>query len=490
MTNGIGRKLKIAVIGAGASGVMAVIRLREIGQDDVRIFEKASDMGGTWRDNRYPGVACDVPSHLYRLSFEPNPDWTHVYSPGKEIWAYLRDVFNRHGIGDRIVYDAEVMKADFVDGRWLLETKAGNFGPFDVVITAMGILRYPLYPKIEGLESFAGITMHSARWDEGLELAGKRVGLIGCGSTGVQMATAMASKVGHLSLFQRTPQWILASSNVEISEEEKESYRRNPELMQQRYDYLAGEFNSRYAAAVVGDNPEAYERMVQACEQNLENNVRDPELREKLRPDYKVGCRRLVISDGFYDAVQRPNVELVTEAIERIEPQGIRTADGRLHEIDILALATGYDAHAGLAPMQVTGKDGLTLDEAWSEAQHAYLGVCVPEFPNFFMIGGPSSPIGNFSFLMTAETQMGYILGLVKHIAAAPGVEIHPRVETMDKLYQDIAERMPRTIWATGCKSWYMDKNGQIALWPWSYERFENVLREPDLEEFHVSAGH
>lgn len=481
------RKLKIAVIGAGASGIMAVIKLREHGHNDIQLFEKASDMGGTWRDNRYPGIACDVPSHLYRLSFEPNSEWSQVYSPGTEIWDYLRDVYERHAIGNHVLFNAEVTAARFFDSQWVLDTKAGKFGPFDVVISAMGILRYPLYPQIPGLDQFAGRTMHSAHWDNELVLATKRVGLIGSGSTGTQITSAIAPIVGHLSLFQRTAQWIMPSLNAPISEEERESYRRDPELMRQRYEYLAAEFNSRFAAAVAGLNPKAYARMARLCEENLELSVTDPDLREKLRPNYKVGCRRLVISDNFYQAVQQTNVDLVTTAIDHIEPAGVVTADRHLHELDVLVLATGYDAHAGLSPMRVTGKDGVDLDATWQERATAYLGVGIPEFPNFFMIGGPSSPIGNFSFLMTAETQMGYILGLIDLLSQGDIKELSPTHAAVKKLYEAIAGQMPKTIWASGCQSWYMDKNGLISAWPWSYEHFAEVLRQPDLADFVAS---
>ncbi|MGC4250946.1 MAG: NAD(P)/FAD-dependent oxidoreductase [Sphingobium sp.] len=483
------RKLKIAVIGTGASGILAVIKLRELGQNDIRVFEKASDMGGTWRDNRYPGIACDVPSHLYRFSFEPNAEWTRTCASGPEIWNYLRDVYERHDIGRHVIFDAEVMKATYGEGCWTLETRAGTFGPFDVVITAMGILRYPLYPQIEGLSDFAGPALHSARWDPAVELDGKRVGVIGCGSTGTQIIPAIIDRVQQLELFQRTPQWIMPLPNPPISEEDKELFRADPQLMQQRYEVLAHEFNSKFAAAVVGQNDRAYARMVERCQANLENSIADPALREKLRPDYKVGCRRLVMSDGFYDAIQKPNAAVVTEGIERIEPGGVRTGDGHLHELDVLILATGYDAHAGLSPMKVTGKDGLDLEEAWQDGARAYLGVTVPGFPNWFMIGGPNSPIGNFSFIMTAETQMNYIAGLVEMIASGQADAVMPKGAAMESFYEAVNAQMAKTIWATGCRNWYMNKKGEIASWPWTFEHFQNMMAHPQPEDFDLLAG-
>lgn len=481
------RRLKIAIIGAGASGILAAIKLREIGQDDIRIFEKASDMGGTWRDNRYPGIACDVPSHLYRYSFEANPEWSRVCASGDEIWAYLRDVYERYEIARHVAFGAEVTKAVFHDGKWELETERGAAGSYDVVVTAMGILRYPLYPDIAGLADFSGPAVHSARWDPQIDLKGKRVGIIGCGSTGTQIIPAIADKVRSLTLFQRTPQWILRLPNTPIAEEDKAIFRRSPEAMQQRYDLLALEFNSKFAAAVVGENERAYARMVERCEEHLESSVKDPELRAKLRPDYKVGCRRLILSDGFYEAIQRPNARLVTETISRAEPRGIRTADGELHELDLLILATGYDAHAGMSPMAIIGENGVSMEEAWADGGRAYLGVAAPGFPNWFMIGGPNSPIGNFSFIMTAETQMGYIAQLIERIASGEAPLLAPKPKVVDDFYASIASQMGNTIWASGCRNWYMNKQGEIASWPWTFERFRMMLTAPDLEDFVIS---
>jgi cation diffusion facilitator CzcD-associated flavoprotein CzcO len=480
------RKLKIAVIGAGAAGIMAVVKLREIGQTDVCVYERASDIGGTWRDNRYPGIACDVPSHLYRYSFAPNAEWSRSFAPGKEILAYLRSVYEQAGVGRHVTFNAEVTDATYSRGKWTLETTSGTKGPFDVVITAMGILRFPVYPDIPGLSTFAGLAVHSARWGDATDLRGKRVGIIGSGSTATQIASAIVGEVGRLSMFQRTAQWILPVANSPIAEEEREEFRRNPALMQARYEQLAQEFNGKFAAATVGENPRFYAHMTKLCEEHLVTAVGDPVLREKLRPNYKVGCKRIVMSDSFYEAVQRPNAELVTEKITSVEPAGVRTSDGRLHELDVLVLATGYEAHATLAPMRVSGKDGCTIAEAWKDAEEAYLGVSVPGFPNFFMIGGPGSPIGNFSFLMTAENQCAYAMNMISFLASGHATALSPKTEAMRQFNKAVQERMPSTIWVSGCKNWYMDKNGNIALWPWSWEHFEKTMRKPNLDHFEI----
>jgi cation diffusion facilitator CzcD-associated flavoprotein CzcO len=479
-----GKKLKIGVIGAGASGIMSVIKLREMGQTDVQVFEKAADIGGTWRDNRYPGIACDVPSHLYRFSFAPNPDWTRVCASGEEILCYLRRVYDERDVGRHVTFNAEVTEAHYLKGSWTLKTTVGTYGPFDAVITAMGILRFPTMPDIAGVASFEGIMFHTGRWRDDVSLEGKRVGIIGTGSTATQIVSAIVDKVGKLSLFQRTPQWIMRLPNTEIPLEERERFRRDPELLEQRYQELGHEFNSKFAAAVVGQNPRVYEHMEQMCRENLETSVTDPVLREKLRPNYKVGCKRLVMSDTFYTAIQHANAELVTDRIECVEAAGIRTVEGRLHEIDVLILATGYDAHSTLFPMKVTGRHGLTIEEAWKHANEAYLGVTIPGFPNFFMIGGPNSPIGNFSFLMTAERQCEYAISMIQFLAMNPVTAVSPKLEAMRDFNESVQAQMSETVWASGCKSWYMDRNGNIASWPWTYEHFEQLMNHPDLAHF------
>jgi cation diffusion facilitator CzcD-associated flavoprotein CzcO len=478
------KNLRVAIIGAGASGIMSMIKMREAGIEDVTIFEKANDLGGTWRDNRYPGLTCDVPSHLYRYTFEANPDWSYVCSPGAEILAYFRAVAHKYGVVERIKYAHEVIKAEFQDSRWLLETSQGNQGAFDVVLVAAGVLHHPAYPDIKGLQSFAGRSFHTARWDDSCSLEGQRVGIIGTGSTATQIVSAIVGQVAKLSLFQRTAQWIMPLPNPPISEEKKAQYRADPARLQSKYQQLAFDFNSNFAAAVVGANPAVYEAMAQACLENLENSIIDPVLREQLRPDYKVGCKRLIMSDGFYRAIAQPNAELVTQRIEQVEPDGVRTADGRLHPLDVLVLATGFDTHQFIRPMKVIGRDGISLDQIWANGNQGYRGVTVPGLPNWFMIGGPNSPIGNFSWLMTAEHQFNYAMKLIDELRLGHCTAIAPKPAAARAFNEAIKAKMPDTVWASGCSSWYIDKNGQVASWPWTYEKFQADMQAPILEDF------
>ena len=487
------RDLRIAIIGAGASGLMALIKLRQAGHHNIVVFEKADSLGGTWRDNRYPGLCCDVPSLAYRFSFAPNPNWAYTYAPGAEILAYLQAVADQYGVAPFIQYGHEVIGAQFQPGQrggqWAIETSQGPQGRFDAVLTAAGVLHHPVYPDIDGLDDFAGVCFHSSRWPENLSLGGKRVAVIGTGSTATQLVTAIVSQVAHLSLFQRTAQWILPVPNPPIAEEQKAQYRAEPTLLDDAFDRINDELCNKFAAAIVGNNPHTYATIVRNCEQHLQSKVREPDLRRKLTPNYKVGCKRLVVSDGFYDAIQQPNAALVVETIERIEANGIRTIDGRLHELDVLVLATGFNTHQFFRPMNVTGENGISLEQAWAQKNEAYLSVTVPHFPNWFMIGGPNSPIGNFSWMLTAECQLGYAMKLIDLLHAKSVRQIAPTVGATMAFNDAIMKKIPDTIWATGCRSWYIDKTGNVASWPWSYEKFRTDLSGPNLAHFEIDYG-
>jgi cation diffusion facilitator CzcD-associated flavoprotein CzcO len=481
------KSIRVAVIGAGASGIATAVKLRDAGIEDIVIFEKTTELGGTWRDNRYPGLTCDVPSHLYRFSFAPNPEWSHRYSPGAEIQRYMKSVADDFDVRKLIRFSSEVTGAAYADGQWRIETTNGDQGLFDVVITAVGVLHHPAYPDIEGLRDFKGPAFHTARWDESVDLKGKRVGIIGNGSTATQILPAIVEDAAKVSLFMRTPQWIMPQANPPIPEERKAQYRADPVAMAERFRYLAGVFNGTFCAAVAGDNPEAYADMATACADNLNDSVTDPVLKTRLTPDYKVGCKRLIVSDLFYPAIQRTNAELVTDAIQRIEPGGIRTVDRRLHELDVLVLATGFNPHQFFKPMNVTGEGGRSLDEVWSKANIAYRGISVPGFPNWFMLGGPNSPIGNFSFLMTVEHQLNYVLQLVALIQTGQARAVAAKMEPTRAYNAALKAKMDGSIWASGCRSWYIDKNGNVASYPWSYETFERDMSAPVLEDFELA---
>jgi cation diffusion facilitator CzcD-associated flavoprotein CzcO len=475
--------LRFAIVGAGMAGILGAIKLTEAGLTDFTIYEKGDRYGGTWRENSYPGLACDVPSHLYSYSFAPNPNWSHQFSPGPEIREYFEKVAAEHDLERRTRFGDEVTSCTFVDGRWQIDTAAGHHDEVDVVIAATGVLHKPKYPDIDGIGDFEGACFHSARWDHDVSIDGKRVGVIGTGSTAVQIVGAVVDRVGHLDLFQRTAQWVLPQTNPEFTAEEHAAYEDDPELLHQLHDSLSQAFGVFANAVIDSDSPEIH-WIESACLANLEDNVADGELKERLRPTYRAACKRLIISPNFYEAIQAPNAELVTEGIERVEAKGIRTKDGVLHELDVLVLATGFHADAFMRPMQVTGRDGLTLDEAWAARPEAYLSISIPGFPNFFMLNGPNGPVGNFSLIEVAELQFAYVMQLVDRLRSGECREISASAPATEAFEASRVEAAQKTVWVTGCMSWYLDDRGVPATWPWPFDRFRAEMRAPDLAAF------
>ena len=484
------RQLKIVVIGAGMAGILAGIKLAEEGREDFVIYEKADRVGGTWRENTYPGLTCDVPSHHYTYSFERNPDWTRHLPPGAEIQAYFERTCEKYDINRYIRFGEELEQALFVDGRWQLRMKSGLQDSADVVIAATGVLHHPNMPHIEGMEDFGGDLFHSSRWDHGIELEGKRIGIIGNGSTGVQIVAALAGRVRHISHFQRTAQWIMPVKNGYFSEEDRARFRADPDALAEAMDtstYQAGV--EGYSQVITGKNGDGARYFNDSCRDNLQNNVHDPELLEKLRPDHAPLCKRLVFSPDYYEAIQRPGAALVTEPIERIEQGGIRTADGVLHALDLIVFATGFHADAFMRPMQVVGRDGVSLDEFWALRPRAYLAISMPDFPNFFMLNGPNGPVGNFSLIDIAEHQWKYISQLIDRLEQGDCQELTPEQAVFESFEQERIAAARTTIWYTGgCKSWYLDAQGIPASWPWSFSRFVQEMSKPDWDAFGLEA--
>lgn len=472
---------RVAIIGAGASGLCMAAKLLRAGIRNFVVCEKAASLGGTWRDNTYPGLTCDLPSHLYQFSFAMNPAWSHRYSPGTEIRAYLNQVADSLDLRRFISFDTEVTRARHEGGRWHITTSRGTIEA-DFLVSATGILHRPRVPDIPGLGSFAGPAFHSSRWDESLRTTGRRVAVIGNGSSGAQITAALAGTAERLLLFQRTAQWILPAFNHRYSRLSRYLRAKLPLLNRISYRAWFLLMNASLGQAFV--KPGWQRRMVGwVCRKHL-GTVRDPDLRAKLTPPYQPLCKRIVFSRGFYRAVQRSDVDLITEPIDHIEPRGLVTSDGRLHEADVLVLATGFDARAYLRPIEVIGPDGGTLEDLWRDGARAWRTIAIPGFPNLFMLQGPHSPFGNNSFIAVAESQADYISRWIRRYREAGGRPAAPSKKAYEQYNAELREVLPHTIWASGCASWYVGPDGLPEVWPWSSKAHTRMLAPLRADEF------
>lgn len=459
--------------------------LRNAGVTDFTLYEKADGVGGTWWHNRYPGLTCDVPSRFYQFSFDLNPEWSHLFAEGREIRDYAAEVVRRERLAPWLCLNTEITQARWEDGRWSLRCADGTTDVADVLVCATGILHRPFVPDIVGLDSFAGKVFHSSQWDETAETAGRRVAVIGTGSTGVQITGALAGVASRLTVFQRSRHWVLSVPNPAYTDRGKRLLRRFPFLRRLSYHgYRASMFDFLAQAPVL---PGARRRIAQALVRAGYVKIRDPKLRADVTPDYPPLCKRLIVSPHWFKAIQRPDVEVVTEGIDRIEPEGIRDQSGRLHKLDVIALATGFRAQAFMRPMDITGRDGLTLEEAWANGPRAYRTVAIPGFPNLFTLQGPHSPAGNYSLISLSETQIAFVMQWIQRIRSGQITTVAPTPQATDAYYKALRAQVPETVWSEGCRSWYHDADGSVALWPWTAKHFREMLAAPVAEHFETT---
>jgi cation diffusion facilitator CzcD-associated flavoprotein CzcO len=451
----------IAIIGAGFGGIGAAIRLLQSGIDSFTIFERAAEIGGTWRDNTYPGVACDVPSHVYSLSFEPDARWTRAFAEGPEIQAYLLRLVEKWGLRSRLRLGTEIREARFdeTSGAWTLTTGAGENVTARVVISAVGGLVDPAWPDIKGLASFRGELFHTARWRHDCDLTGRRVGVVGTGASAVQVVPAIAPKVAKLAVFQRTPAWVMPKHDRVYSARTRDFLARHPAALRaSRFlQYAASEL---FGPMVFLDAPRLSAVAEKASLRHLERSVADPALREKLTPHFQFGCKRILISDDYWSTFERPNVELVTDPIEEIHAEGIRTRDGSDRELDAIVLATGFALGLASAPFAVTGRGGRTLDEAWAKGAEAYKGLAIAGFPNWFVLMGPNTGPGHTSVLVFTEAQIEHALKAIRAIRDENLRFVDVRPDVQERYNRGIRKRMKHMVWSSGCHSWYLSPDG------------------------------
>ena len=460
----------VAVVGTGFGGIATAVRLLQEGVESLAVFERADGVGGVWRDNRYPGAACDVPSHLYSFAFAPNPDWSTRFAGQAEILAYLNDVVDRFGVRPhlRLNHDVERLAWDDDAAVWRIDTSRGPWTA-DAVVAAPGALAEPKRPDVPGLETFEGPLFHTSRWDPALSLAGKRVAVIGTGASAVQVVPAIQPQVERLTLYQRSPPWVIPRNDKAIGRAAG-VFRRVPAVQKL---VRAGLYASREALGVPFRNPWLARVMGKVVGRHLRQQVRDPELRETLRPDYTLGCKRLTLSDTYYPALTQPNAEVVEGAVREVRPRGVVGGDGVERPADVVVLATGF--HVTDFPMTrlAFGRDGRSLAEVWGGSPTAHVGTTVAGFPNLFILQGPNTGLGHNSVILMIEAQVEHAIAAVRYLDAHRLAAVEPRPEAQAAFVAEVDAAMADTVWTTGCRSWYLDETGRNStLWPGSVGSF------------------
>ncbi|MEA2754438.1 MAG: hypothetical protein QOJ54_727 [Aliidongia sp.] len=478
--------LDIAILGAGVAGLCMAIRLRKAGFTRFAIFEKADGIGGTWRDNSYPGSGCDVPSHLYRFSFEPKSDWSRAYAEQPEILRYLAHCVEKYRLSAHLRLNTEIAAARFDEaaGLWHLTTLAGKAITARVLISGLGQLNRPCWPEIPGLDNFAGIKFHSARWDHAADLTGKNVAVIGSGASAIQFIPRIAAQTQKLHVFQRSPNWMIPKDDREYNRLEQRLFRFLPgwAWLYRQYIYLLLEKN--FLAFIQGS---WFGRQFRNVAERHLARVADPVLRERLRPDYPVGCKRILISNEYYPALQLPQVEIVTDPIARIEDGAIVTADGIARPVDTIILATGFDSQQFLAPLDIIGLEGRSLRDVWRDGAEAYLGLTVPGFPNFFMLYGPNTNLGHNSIIIMIEAQVGYALRCIRTLFGRHLSWLDVKPEAMRRFNDRLQRDLGHSVWAGGCRSWYKNAAGKVTNnWSGFTLRYRLATRRVAFRDYRI----
>jgi cation diffusion facilitator CzcD-associated flavoprotein CzcO len=482
----VGQEKRIAIIGTGFAGLGTAIRLKQEGTDDFVVLEKADDVGGTWRENTYPGVQCDVPSHLYSFSFAPNPNWSRTFPLGDEIWDYLRECAVRYGVMPHIRFGEEVQSAVWDDERqrWRIETADDTISA-QVLVAGTGPLHEPSMPAVPGLDRFEGKTFHSAEWDHDHDLTGERVAVVGTGASAIQFVPRIQPKVSRMHVFQRTPPWIMPHPDRALSPLEHRIYRALPsaQLAMRAAVYWARE------TFVLGFMDRRFAKLPQRVAlKHLRDQVPDPELRRKLTPDYTIGCKRVLLSNDYFPALMQPNVELVNDGIAEVRASSVVTADGSEREVDTIIFGTGFRVTDPPSADLVRGRNGRTLAETWQGSMEAHLGTTIAGFPNLFFLVGPNTGLGHNSIVFMIESQLNYVLDALRTMEARGAGSIDVRPDVQARYNAAIQKRLRNTVWnAGGCASWYLDHTGRnTTLWPGFTWPFRRLLRRFDADHYEL----
>ena len=484
--------LNIAIIGTGFSGLGIAIRLRKAGFDDFTLFERAGEIGGTWRDNAYPGCACDIPSHLYSFSFEPNPNWSRKYSSRNEIHAYMKHCFEKYDLAERTRFNTEIVEARYrKDARhWTLKTGDGESFTASILIAGMGPLNKPSIPEISGLQDFKGEKFHSSHWKHDFDLRDKAIAVVGTGASAIQIVPAIVDGVKRIDLYQRTPPWVVPRWDHAYSKLTKTLFRALPPLHRAYRSWIYW-FNELFGFAFVTKS-RVYKSLRKLALWNLRKAIEDPALVGKLTPDYRIGCKRILFSDDYYPALARKRVNVISDPIERVTENGV-VAGGVERPIDALVLGTGFNVTEFVTPMRIFGNEGQELGEMWRGNVETYLGITVVGFPNFFVLVGPNTGLGHNSLIFMIEAQVHYILSCIRGMRKRKAASVELRQDVQQAFSAGLQKRMTKTVWLSGCRSWYLREDGKnFTLWPgftvdyWLRTRRVNhahYLWEPGIED-------
>ncbi|MCW3020425.1 MAG: FAD-dependent pyridine nucleotide-disulfide oxidoreductase [Solirubrobacterales bacterium] len=477
---------RIAIVGSGFSGLGMAIRLEQEGIHDFVVLERAQDLGGTWRENIYPGCVCDVPSNLYSFSFAPNPGWSQTFSSQPEIWDYLRRVSTEQGIDPHIRYGHEVTAArwDAEAELWRIETAAGELTA-DMLVAGAGPLSDPKLPGIDGIDSFEGTVFHTARWNHRHALDGERVAVIGTGASSIQIVPRIQPLVEELHVFQRTPPWVVPHRNRPTSRWERALFRAVPASQKL---VRGAVYSARELFVLPMMRPREGSLPERMALRHLREQVQDPALRARLTPSYRIGCKRILISDEYYPALVQPNVEVVTDAIRAITPRGIVTADGVERELDTIILGTGFHVTDMPFANWIHGGDGRSLAEVWSGSAQAYLGCAAAGFPNLFLLVGPNTGLGHNSIVFMIESQLHYLMQCLRFMQAGDMDVIEVREPVQRRYNEELQRRLQGTVWNSGgCASWYLDEHGRnTTIWPGSTWPFRRRLRRFEPADYEL----